>query len=72
MTERFHVGTFLWGLILTAAGAGLAGVGFDWWDLGAVDLRYIAPLFVILVGAVILLGALSSGSRRSSDPGASV
>jgi len=72
MSERFHGGTFLWGLVLTVAGAGLAGVGFDWWDLGAIDLRYFAPLFVILVGTVILLGALSSGSRRSSDPGSPV
>ena len=58
MTDRVHVGTFLWGVALTLAGAAMAAVGFGWWDISSIDLRYVAPAFVILVGIVILAGAL--------------
>jgi hypothetical protein len=66
MSDRIHVGTFLWGVVLTVVGAVLAAVGFGWWELSAIDLRYVAPVFVILVGGVILLGALTSQSRDSN------
>lgn len=58
MSDSIHVGTFLWGVVLTISGAALAAVGFGWWDISTIDLRYVAPVFVILVGTVILLGAL--------------
>lgn len=67
MTDRFHVGTFLWGVVLTLVGAALAAVGFGWWELAALDLRYVTPLFVILAGAAILAGALTSGRRDRAD-----
>ena len=67
MTDRFHVGTFLWGVVLTLVGAALAAVGFGWWELAAMDLRYVAPLFVILAGAVIMVGALASDRRDLDD-----
>jgi hypothetical protein len=67
MNERLHVGTFVWGLILTVVGAVLAAAGFGWWDLSAIDLRYAAPVFVILVGIVILLGSLTGESRRGRN-----
>ncbi|HXV71345.1 MAG TPA: hypothetical protein VEB69_08090 [Acidimicrobiia bacterium] len=66
MGERIHVGTFVWGVLLTIFGAAMAAVGFGWWDLSAIDLRYVAPVFVILVGGVILLGALTSQNRQST------
>jgi len=65
MSDRLHVGTFLWGVVLTVVGAALAAVGFGWWELSAIDLRYVAPVFVILVGGVILLATLTSPSRDS-------
>ena len=60
MSEGFHVATFLWGVVLTLIGAALAAVGFGWWDISSIDLRYVAPAFVIVVGMVILLGALTA------------
>jgi hypothetical protein len=66
MGDTFHFGTFVWGVVLTIVGAALAAVGFGWWDLSAIDLRYVAPVFVILVGGVILLGALTSQNRDST------
>jgi membrane protein DedA with SNARE-associated domain len=64
MVDRFHVGTFVWGMVLTLAGAALAAVGFGWWELSAIDLRWVGPVFVILIGVVILAGALM---RRTKD-----
>lgn len=58
MSNRLHVGTFLWGVVLTIAGAALVAVGFGWWDIASIDLLYVGPAFVILVGMVVLLGAL--------------
>lgn len=69
MGERFHVGTFVWGLVLTLAGAALAAAGFGWWDISAIELRYAAPAFVILVGVVILLGSLTGTQRRTTNTG---
>jgi hypothetical protein len=72
MNDRLHVGTFLWGVVLTITGAALATVGFGWWDLSSISLRYVAPVFVILVGVVILLGSLipGRGHDTNTDPSA--
>lgn len=63
MSDRFHVGTFLWGIILLLAGAALSAVGLGWWDISALDLRLVAPVLAILGGTVILLSALTRGGR---------
>jgi membrane protein DedA with SNARE-associated domain len=65
MSDRIHVGTLLWGIVLTLAGAALAAVGLGWWDISALDVRLVAPVLVIVVGTVILLGALTRGDRGS-------
>ena len=67
MTDRFHIGTFLWGVVLTITGATLAAAGFGWWDVSSIDLRYIALVFVILVGVVILLGSLLPSRHEQPD-----
>lgn len=69
MTDRLHMSTFLWGVILTVVGAALAAVGFGWWDLAVLDLRYAAPVIVILMGGVILAGAFTRGDGDRSDMG---
>lgn len=63
MSKQFNVGTFSWGAILTLVGAALAAVGFGWWEITSIDLRYVAPVFVILVGIVMTLAALVPGER---------
>ena len=68
MNDRFHPGTFLWGVILTLDGAALAAVGFGWWDISGIDLRYVGPVLVILIWLTILAGALIP--RRASSPDA--
>lgn len=68
MGERFHFVSFAWGLILTIVGAVLTGVGFGWWEMASLDLRFVGPIVVILVGAVITIGALT-GRRRPTDGG---
>lgn len=63
MSNEFHLGTLLWGAVLTLVGAALATEGFGWWEISSINLRFMAPTFVILVGVVILLGALRPGQR---------
>lgn len=65
MSERFHGATFIWGVVLTIAGAGLLGVGLDFWELGRIDLNYAAPILVIVVGATILFGSLRKSREIS-------
>jgi len=67
MNGRFYVGTFLWGVVLTLAGAALAVVGFGWWDIPAIELSYVLPVLIILVGAVVLVGALTRGGNRRTE-----
>ncbi|HEU4320580.1 MAG TPA: hypothetical protein VFS66_10915 [Acidimicrobiia bacterium] len=62
MDERFHFATFAWGLVLTIAGAAITAVGFGWWEMASLNLAYLAPIVVILVGAVITFGALTTRS----------
>ncbi len=58
MDDRFHTGTLLWGVVLTLSGLFLTAVGFGWWDVSSIDLRYVGPGIVILIGVVVLLAAL--------------
>jgi len=69
MDDRFHFATFAWGLVLTIAGAAITAVGFGWWEMASLNLAYLAPIVVILVGAVITLGALSTraGPRNPGE-----
>ena len=65
MNSQFHPGTFVWGVVLALSGAWLLGVGLDLWDIGRIDLRYVAPVLVILVGVSVLLGSLRSATRHN-------
>ncbi len=63
MGDRFHVGTFVVGAALTLVGVGLAGIGFEWWEIDQIDFRYVTPALFILVGVVIVSGALRGSGR---------
>ena len=65
MNERFHPGTFIWGVVLTIAGAGLLGVGLDLWELSRINFNYVAPILVIVIGASILFGSLRRTRENS-------
>ncbi len=69
MNDRFNVGTFMWGVFLTVVGAALAAIGFGWWDISTLDLRYVGPALVILMGVTILTGALVSRRDAGTDSG---
>lgn len=60
MADRAHIGTLLWGVFLTLWGVVLLGVGLDWWQFELVDLRYLGPALIIVIGVIVLLGALRS------------
>lgn len=57
--KRFHYGTFLWGALLAVAGVGLLGVDLGWWELRLVDLRFVGPIVLMLIGAIVVIGSLS-------------
>lgn len=66
MADRFHIGTFAWGLVLTVWGSLLFGVGVGWWSADFIEIRYAWPALIMVVGAVILLGALRPRHRTST------
>jgi hypothetical protein len=65
MNSRFHIGTLLSGLALAIWGAGLLGDGMGWWNIELADLRYVGPILIIVIGALVVVGALASDRRRS-------
>jgi hypothetical protein len=65
MSDKFHLGTFVWGAVLTVAGAAMAAIGLGWWDVTIVNLGYLAPALVIVAGVVILVGALTRERRET-------
>lgn len=69
MNNRIHVGTLLWGAILTIAGALLTAIGLGWWEVTTFDLRYMGPGLVVLIGIVILISATAQGVRDRSASG---
>lgn len=70
MNERLHVGTFLWGVILAVSGVALTAVGLGWWDISSIDLRLVGPVFVILLGAVIVAASIGGAIRSGNEPDA--
>lgn len=65
MTRKLHVGTLISGLVLAAWGTGLLGDGMGWWNLELADLRYVGPILIIVVGALVVIGALMSAQKSS-------
>lgn len=65
MDRKLHVGTLLSGIALAAWGFGLLGDGLGWWDLELADLRYAGPLLIILIGGLVVVGALVSTGRTN-------
>ena len=59
MGDHVNIAGLIWGVALTGAGAWLFGVGVGWWDLTLVDLRYLLPAAVILVGTGMLLNSVT-------------
>ena len=66
MNDQLHMGTLLWGAVLAIAGAGLTAVGFGWWDITTFDLRYAAPVLLVLIGTIILISSVSQNVHRSN------
>ncbi|HSM45129.1 MAG TPA: hypothetical protein VK969_08960 [Acidimicrobiia bacterium] len=69
MNDQLHMGTLLWGVVLAIAGAGLTAVGFGWWEITAVDLRYAAPVLLVLIGTIILISSVSQNVHDRSNGG---
>lgn len=66
MDRKFHIGTLISGLVLAVWGIGLLGDGMEWWNLEFADLRYMGPILIIVIGALVVIGALAS-ERRSNQ-----
>lgn len=69
MNDQLHLGTLLWGAILTIAGAGLTAVGFGWWEITSIDLRYVAPVLLVLIGMIIVIGSVSQNVHDRPNRG---
>ena len=63
MDRDYHIGTLISGFAIALWGTALLGDGLGWWDLELADLRYVGPVLIIVVGALIVAGALASARR---------
>jgi hypothetical protein len=61
---RFDLGTFLWGVAFAVLGGALALEAMDVWTLKAVDLRFVGPALVIVIGLGLVARSLASGREQ--------
>ena len=64
MNDRLHFGTFVTGLIVALVGAALLAEGLGWWELQLRDFRFVGPVLLIAIGAIVLIGSFA---RRQGD-----
>ncbi len=57
MTDRIHVPTFVWGLVLTGFGIVFTLEALDVWEFSIGDLRYAGPLVLVAIGLILVLTA---------------
>ncbi len=61
--RRFDLTTFLWGLVVTLIGIGLALEATDLWELRVGHLRWAGPALAILVGVVLVVRSMAQSRR---------
>ena len=67
MTDRMHVPTFVWGVVLTAFGVVFTLEALDVWEFSLGDLRYAGPLVLVTIG-VILVATARRPTRIGGPP----
>ncbi len=56
---RTHIGTFITGLVFLAIGVAFALEAAGVWTVRVQDLKLIGPLALVVIGAAVLLSALT-------------
>ncbi|MFO7300630.1 MAG: hypothetical protein DIU67_010635 [Actinomycetes bacterium] len=56
--RKFDVGTFVTGLVFFAIGVAFLLESLGVWEIGIQDLRLVGPIALVVVGLVIILGAI--------------
>lgn len=56
---RMHVGSFITGLVFLVVGVAFALEAAGYWTIRVSDLRLIGPLALVLIGAAIIIGAMT-------------
>ena len=65
MSDRIHVPTFVWGLVLTVFGIVFSLEAADVWEFTFGDLRYAGPLVLVGIGVIMVLTARRPTDRRN-------
>lgn len=65
MSDRIHIGTFVWGLVLTAFGGLFVAEALEVWEFTLRDFRYAGPIILVVIGVSLVLTNL----RRSQTLG---
>lgn len=63
MFGRYHAGTFVAGVLTTAAALALLAEGLGAWDLDRAGLPYAFPALLILLGTIGVAGGLGHDRR---------
>jgi hypothetical protein len=62
---RLHTGTLFAGVIYLGIGIAFALEAMEVWTLRIVDLRFVAPLALVVLGLAVVIGSLGRADRQT-------
>jgi hypothetical protein len=62
---KLHTGTLFAGVIYLGIGIAFALEAMEVWTLRIGDLRFVAPLALVVVGLAVVIGSLGRADRQT-------
>jgi hypothetical protein len=62
---RLHTGTLFAGVIYLGIGIAFALEAMEVWTLRIGDLRFVAPLALVVLGLAVVIGSLGRADRQT-------
>lgn len=63
MSDRIHVATLVWGLVLSAFGALFVAEALEVWEFSFRDFRYAGPIILVVIGVTLVATNLRRDRR---------
>jgi hypothetical protein len=62
---RLHKGTLFAGVVFLAIGVTFILEALEVWSIRIVDLRYIGPIALVVLGVAVVIGSMGRSDRES-------